>query len=69
MAYGYSQAKGSVRAVATSLHQNHSNVGSEPRLQPTSQLMATPDLKDPLKDQLSEAGDRTSLLMDASQVS
>ena len=43
VAYGGSQARGPIRAVATSLHQSHSNVGSEPRLQPTPQLTATPD--------------------------
>ena len=43
MAYGGFQAKGLIGAVATSLHQSHSNVGSESRLQPTSQLTATPD--------------------------
>ena len=42
-AYGGSQARGRIGAVATSLHQSHSNAGSEPRLQPTPQLMATPD--------------------------
>ena len=30
-------------AVATGLRHSHSNTGSEPRLQPTPQLMATPD--------------------------
>ena len=30
-------------AVATGLRQSHSNAGSEPRLRPTPQLMATPD--------------------------
>ena len=29
--------------VAASLHHSHSNVGSEPHLQPTPQLTATPD--------------------------
>jgi len=43
MAYGDSQARGRIGAVATSLHQSHSNAGSEPRLQPTPQLTATPD--------------------------
>ena len=43
MAYGGSQARGRIGAVAASLHQNHSNVGSEPRLQPTPQLTATRD--------------------------
>ena len=42
--YGGSQARGPVGAVAASLHQSHSNAGSEPRLRPTSQLTATPDL-------------------------
>ena len=42
-AYGGSQARGRIRAVAASLRQSHSNVGSEPRLRPTPQLMATPD--------------------------
>ena len=42
-AYGGSQARGWIGAVATGLRQSHSNAGSEPRLQPTPQLMATPD--------------------------
>ena len=42
-AYGGSQARGPIGAVATSLCQSHSNAGSEPRLQPTPQLTATPD--------------------------
>ena len=43
-AYGGSQARGRIGAVATGLHQSHSNAGSEPCLQPTPQLTATPDL-------------------------
>ena len=43
MAYGGSQARGLIGAVATSLRQSHSNAGSEPRLQPTPQFTATPD--------------------------
>ena len=43
MAYGGSQVRGLIRAVATGLHQSHSNAGSESRLRPTPQLMATPD--------------------------
>ena len=39
-AYGGSQARGQIRAVAAGLH--HSNAGSELRLQPTPQLTATP---------------------------
>ena len=42
-AYGGSQARGPIRDIAASLRQSHSNTGSEPRLQPTPQLMATPD--------------------------
>ena len=43
MAYGGSQAQGLIRALAAGLHHSHSNKGSELRLQPTPQLMATPD--------------------------
>ena len=43
MAYGGSQARGRIRAVATGLRQSHSNAGSEPRLQPTPQLTAMRD--------------------------
>jgi len=42
-AYGGSQARGQIGAVATGLRQSHSNTGSEPRLQPTPQLTATLD--------------------------
>ena len=42
-AYGDSQARGLIGAVATGPRQSHSNAGSEPRLQPTPQLTATPD--------------------------
>ena len=41
--YGGSQARGQIRAAAAGLRQSHSNAGSEPSLQPTSQLTATPD--------------------------
>ena len=43
-AHGASPARGWIGAVATGLRQSHSNAGSEPRLQPTPQLTATPDL-------------------------
>jgi len=43
MAYGGSQARGRIGAVATGLRQSHSNTGSEPCLQPTPQLTATLD--------------------------
>ena len=40
VAYGGSQARSLIGAVATGLCQSHSNTGSEPRLQPTPQLTA-----------------------------
>ena len=43
VAYGGSQARGPIGAVATGLHHSHSNAGSEPHLQPTPQFMAMPD--------------------------
>ena len=39
----YSQARGLIRAIATGLHQSHSNAGSELHLQSTPELLATPD--------------------------
>ena len=42
-AYGGSQARGRIGAVAAGLRQSHSNAGSELHLRPTPQLMATPD--------------------------
>ena len=47
-AYRGSQARGRIGAAAPGLCQSHSNEGSEPRLRPTPQLMATPD---PLRGQ------------------
>ena len=43
MAYGSSQARGPVRAVAASLRQSHSNARPNLRLRPTPQLTAMPD--------------------------
>ena len=43
MAYGSSQARDRVGAVAASVHHSHSNTRSEPHLRPTPQLTATPD--------------------------
>ena len=43
VAYGGSQARGLIGAVATSLRQSHSNARSKPRLRPTALLTATPD--------------------------
>ena len=42
-AYGGSQARGRIGAVATGLRQSHSNVASEPRLRPIPQLTAMLD--------------------------
>ena len=42
-AHGGSQTRGQIGASAASLVHSHSNVGSEPHLQPTPQLMTTPD--------------------------
>ena len=42
-AYGSSQARVPIGAVATNLHHSHGNEGSEPCLQPTPQLTATLD--------------------------
>ena len=42
-AYGCSQARGWIGAVAVSPPHSHSNMGSEPPLRPTPQLMAMPD--------------------------
>ena len=43
-AYGSSQARGGIGAAAAGLHHNHSNMGSELCLQPTSQLVTTLNL-------------------------
>ena len=40
VAYGISQARGQIGAVAVGLRQSHNNARSEPYLQPTPQLMA-----------------------------
>ena len=45
MAYAGSQARGQTGAVAAGRHHSHSHATSEPRLQPTPQLMATSDLE------------------------
>ena len=42
-AYGSSQARDGIRAVATGLHHSNSNEGSKPHLRPTPQLTATLD--------------------------
>ena len=43
IAYGGSQTRGPVGAVGAGLQHSNSNTKSEPRLQPTPQLMATLD--------------------------
>ena len=43
MAYGSSQARGQIGAVAASLCNSHSNAESEPHLRSTPQLVAMPD--------------------------
>ena len=62
LAYESSQARSWTGDVAAGLHHSHSNVGSEPCLWPTPQLMQRriPNL-------LSEARDRTCILMDTSR--
>ena len=62
-AYGSYRAGGRTRATAAGLCHSHSNARSKPWLWPTPQLMATPD-----PDPLSEARDRTYILMDTSQI-
>ena len=42
-AYGGSRARGPIGGIAVDLRHSHSNAGSEPSLQPTPQLTATPD--------------------------
>ena len=42
-AYGGSQAKDHIGAIAAGLHHSHSNSGSKLLLQPIPQLMTTPD--------------------------
>ena len=43
MAYGSPQARGRMGAVTASLHHSHSNARFKLSVQPTPQLMATPD--------------------------
>ena len=62
-AYGVSQARGGIGAIATGPHHSHSNVRSKPHLQSTPQLMAAPD-----PNSVSEARAQTFVLMDASQI-
>ena len=43
LAYGSSQARGQIGPAAACLHHSHSNLGSEPHLQPIPQLTAMRD--------------------------
>ena len=47
VAYGGSQTRGPIGAIAASLHHSHSNTGSELRLAPTPQLTYTTATSDP----------------------
>ena len=58
--------RGRIGAIAAGLHHSHSNAKLEPHLQPTPQLVATPDPW--ILNPLSKARDRTQHLMDPSQV-
>ena len=66
-AYGGSQARGRIGAVATGLRQSHSNAGSEPRLQPTPQLTAMLE-QCWIVNPLSKGRDRTRNLMVPSRI-
>ena len=43
VAYGSSQTRGWIRAIAASLHHSHNNLGSKLHVWPTPQLRAMPD--------------------------
>ena len=66
MAYGGSQARGQIGAVATGLCHSHSNTRSETHLQPTPQVMAMLDRWSTEQGQGSNL--RPHVLMDASQI-
>ena len=61
--YGGSQAMGRIRDVTASLCHSHSNVVSEPYLEPTPQQRATLD-----PNPMSKTRDQSCFLMDASQI-
>ena len=58
-AYGGSQARGQIGAIAAGLHHSHSNTRSKPRLRAAPQCTAMPDL-----NPLSEARHQTQVLVD-----
>ena len=47
-AYGGSQTRVLIGAIATGLHQSHSNAGSQPRLQPTPHSSRQRQILNPL---------------------
>ena len=63
VAYGGSQARGQIGAMAASLRHRRSNTGSKLPLWPTPQLTAVLD-----PGPLSEARDQTRILMDTSRI-
>ena len=62
-AYGSSQARGQIVAVAASLHHSHSNAGSEPHCD-----LHHSSWQHQIPNPLSEARDRTCNLMVPSQI-
>ena len=62
MAYGDSQARGRIGAIAGSLCHSHSNARSKPILQHHSSQQGW------IPNSLSEARDQTHILIDASQI-
>ena len=64
MAYGGSQVRGPMGAIAAGLHQSHSNARSQPHLRPTPQLTAMPDPY----NLLGKARDQTHNLLVPSQI-
>ena len=64
MAYGGTQARGQIRGAAAGLCHSHSHQGSELHLQPTAQLMDTPQIL----NLLNKARDRTHVHMDTGLV-
>ena len=65
-AYGGSQARGQIGAIATGLRHSHSNTGF--RILATSATYTTAHSKGWILSPLSEARDRTCILMNASQI-
>ena len=61
LAYGGSQARGWIGAIASGLHHSHNNTRSEPHLWPVSQQRQ-------ILNPLSEARDGICVLMDTSQI-